>query len=108
LEETLIKENAGVKQYERIGADRSFTLTAIMMIKTTGETSTHYDFTQLRAAADAGTVLDFSYGWHATGKPIITGDVIITDYSEETGPDGLPQLQCSCKVIGTPTYGTHA
>lgn len=100
IEETLIKADAGVKQLEVIGTDEQFTVDMLQMIKASGEAATHYDFVDLRKACRAGTQLPFSYGWHAAGKPICTGTVMIMKYNEKNGSSGIGTASVTVKVIG--------
>ena len=108
IEETLIKADAGVKQLEVIGTDEQFTVDMLQMIKATGESATHYDFIDLRKACRAGTILDFSYGWHSSGKPICTGHVMIMKYNEKKGPSGIGTASVTVEVIGSVTDTTFS
>jgi hypothetical protein len=108
IEETLIKANLGVKQLEVIGTDEQFTVDMLQMIKATGESASHYDFVDLRKACRAGSTLPFSYGWHASGKPICTGNVMIMKYNEKNGASGIGTASVTVKVIGSVTDTTFS
>lgn len=107
LEETLIKDDAGQKQYEHTGYESELSISGLMRLNEEGET-TQMDAKELRAAAKAGTIIPFVYGGKDSGDDTEEGALIISDYSEDSNSSDIATYSVSCKVVGSLTAGTVA
>jgi len=108
FDEILTKANAGVKELDLADVNEEFGVSGLMNLKATGETETHVDVTDIRPYVRAGTQLAFSYGIHESGKPIVTGNLVITNWDESSNAKDNAVASISCKVVGTPTETTYS
>lgn len=107
IEESLIKEDSGNPQLEVIGYESEITIGGLMMIKEVGEAGTHVDYTDLRDSIIAKAPIAFVYGGTQTGDAIISGSLVITDYSESTNAKDVGGMTITCRVVpGTLVQGT--
>lgn len=107
LEETLIKDDLGIKQYEHTGYESELTISGLMRLNEDGE-STQMDASELRAAAKAGTQIAFIYGGKTAGDDTEEGTLVISDYSEDTNSSDIATYSVSCRVLGALTAGTQS
>lgn len=106
IEESLIKDDNGEKTLEVIDRNIEFTVTAQLHKKETGEVTTHLDYTDLRQAAHDGTSFAFIYGEEDSGSYIITGNAIISDFTETTNSKDVGQVSFTLRAYGTITFTT--
>jgi len=107
IKESLIKDDLGNSQSENFGYDADFTISGLMVVNT-DETLTYMDIVALRAATKAGTILPFVYGGFASGDAIETGNLIITDYKEDTDSENVGTYSVSAKLTGAMTSAVVA
>lgn len=107
FEEIFLKENAGTPSYDFIDYDTEFTFSGKCIEK---DSVSNEDFETLREAAAAGATVAFVYGRFIAGEKIVSGNCIITDWSEDAGSKKeLASWSGSAKAIkGTVTFGTHS
>ncbi len=98
-DESLIKEDNGLAQKEVNSHDEKINISGIVSINETGETSTHTDWADIRAAYRAGTSLAFVYGMFVSGKPEVTGNLRINSYSEKAGSTGYATYSIEGEII---------
>ena len=102
IKDSFIKDDLGQSQSETTGYDADFSISGICTeITIAGELLLYTDFTDLRVACKAGTLIPFVYGPLATGQPIETGTLIITDYKEDSDSENNATFSISCKLVGT-------
>jgi len=106
IEESLIKDDNGEKTLEVVDSNIEFTVTAKLHKKEAGEDTTHLDYTDLRQAAYNGTPFAFIYGEEESGDHIVTGNAIISDFSENTNAKDVGQLTFTMRTYGTITFTT--
>jgi hypothetical protein len=84
FEEILLKADQGVPNQELVDYDTDMSFSGKTYERDqVAEASTHEDFETLREAATIGAEVAFVYGIFTTGKKIVSGTGIITDYSED-------------------------
>lgn len=109
FEELSLKEDAGDIVEELTDFDTKLTASG-RTYAISSEGATHNDFNTLRLAAKAGTAVAFTYGRHATGKRIASGNAYIMDYTEDadsTKNSGKYTLQLEA-VKGSVTFGAFS
>jgi hypothetical protein len=98
-ETSLIKEDDGIEQKEIVGFEEKFSISGIICVNETGETSTHTDWAGLRTAYKAKTKVPFAYGMGVTGKPEITGNLLLLSISEKSGSTGHGTYSAECEIV---------
>lgn len=106
-EESLIKEDAGIPQKEKVGYDEKFSISGIVGINGTGDSTTHTDWVDIRAAYRAAAPVPFIYGMFETGKPEITGNLRINSYSEKAGSSGKATYSIEAEIIQDSSLTYH-
>lgn len=106
IKESLIKDDDGISQSEVIGYDSEFSVSGLMILNEGGESSNFEDVGTLRAAAMAGTLIPFVYGDKNSGGKTLIGNLLITDYKEDTDSENIGTYSISCKVSGVLTEST--
>ena len=109
FEEIYLKENEGDAVEEFVDYDTEMGVSAMTYEKETGEAVTHYDFTELRAAAGTGSVLSFVHGEMSAGEAIASGNCKITEYSETAGSTkNAASWSLKIKAVkGSVVFGTY-
>lgn len=108
IKESIIKDDVGNSQSENFGYDADFSISGLMAVNEAADEAGYLDITDLRAAAKAGTLLPFVYGGFAVGAATESGNLIITDYKEDTDSENVGTYSVSCKLSGAMTAGTVA
>lgn len=108
IKESLIKDDLGKSQSENFGYSAEFTISGLMCYNEAADEATYLDVTDLRAAAKAGTVLPFVYGGFTAGDAIESGNLIITDYKEDTDSENTGTYSVTAKLTGDMTSGTYS
>ena len=108
FDEVLTKASTGTKELDFKGVGEEFGVGGLMALKTTGEASTHIDVTDIRPYVRAGTQLAFSYGIHEADLPIVTGNLVITNWDESNDSENNAVASISCKIVGDVTETTYS
>lgn len=108
IKESLIKDDLGNSQSENFGYDADFTISGLMVVNETEDATTYIDIVALRTATKLGTILPFVYGGFASGDAIETGNLIITDYKEDTDSENVGTYSVSAKLTGAMTSSVVA
>jgi len=99
VETSLIKADAGVAQEEIVGFEDKFAISGIVCINEAGQELTEMDWTALRAAYRAKTLIPFVYGMGTAGKPEIAGNMRLMSWNEKSGSAGKATISCDAKII---------
>jgi hypothetical protein len=108
IKDSLIKDDFGKKQYENFGYEAEFGISGLMCINAQGDTANYNDITYLRQCAKEGTLISFVYGGFTAGDATESGNLIITDYKEDTDSENNGTYSVTCKLSGEMTSGTVA
>lgn len=100
IKTSLIKDDLGKSQNENFGYNSDFSISGLMTVNDVAEADTYIDIVALRTAAKLGTLLPFIYGGTAPGDATESGNLIITDYKEDTGSEDNGTYSVSCSVDG--------
>jgi predicted RNA-binding protein associated with RNAse of E/G family len=108
IKESLIKDDLGNSQSENFGYTADFVISGLMVINATGEETTYMDVVDLRTATKEGTITPFVYGGFAAGAATESGNLIITDYKEDTDSENVGTYSVSASLTGAMTSGTYS
>lgn len=110
FEEVLLKSYSGDAQEEFIDFDTEMSVTGLTYEKAAGETSTHYDYADLRAMASSGGTIAFVYGEMTAGEAIVSGNAKITEFGETEGSSkSAGNWTCKLKAVkGTVVFGNYS
>ena len=97
VKESLIKDDEGKTQRQVDGYKSTFTINGTCMVNASGET-TQLDISDLRAAVKAGEAIPFIYGGLTSGDATENGNMLITDYSEDSDSENFMTYALSCTV----------
>jgi hypothetical protein len=107
FEEIQLKEHNGSAVEELVDYDTDLTFSGKTYEKDGIES--YHDFETLREIAFAGTEIAFVYGRFSSGEKIVSGNGIITDFSEEAGSKDTGSFSGSIKATkGSVTFGTSS
>ena len=110
FEEVLLKASEGNAIEEFVDFDTEMGVTGLTYEKAVSEAATHYDYADLRAASSSGGTVAFVYGELTVGKPIVSGNAKIKEFSETEG-SSKNAGSWNCKVTavkGTVVFGNYA
>jgi len=108
IKESLIKDDLGSSQSENTGYTADFSISGLMAVNEAADEAGYLDIVDLRTAAKSGTILPFVYGGFAVGAATESGNLIITDYKEDTDSENVGTFSVTCSLSGTMTSGTVA
>lgn len=110
IEESLIKEDLGIPVKEIIGFEEKFSISGIVGVNETGETSTHTDYSGLITAYKAKAAVTFVETTGVVGAPEITGKMLIVGMSKKTGSNGKATYTADIEIIqdSSLVYGVTA
>lgn len=108
FEKILLKSQDGVPVDDFIDFDVEMSFSGKTIQCDTTESLTHEDFETIRQAASTGQVVTFVYGRTASGEKQVTGNAIITSYSEESGSEKkMGTFSGTLRAVrGTVQFGT--
>lgn len=85
FEEICLKADAGVPTDDFIDFDTDLKISGKAIEKDSGESSTHEDYEELRAALAAGAEIAFVYGRMSAGEKIVSGTLTLREWNEDAG-----------------------
>ncbi len=96
VKESKIKDDAGKTSRQVDGYQNTFTVNGTCMVNEAGDATTQMDIADLRAAVKAGTSIPFVYGGIVSGDATESGNMIISDYSEDSDSENFMTYALSC------------
>ena len=97
IQERLTKDDNGVSQARVTGHDITFRATGLVEINGQG-----LDRDWMLSASQAGNTLDFTY--LCDGGGTLSGDCVITNFSESSNASDDATWTLDFRVVGTPTF----
>lgn len=86
------------------------TVNTVLNVYPISDALNHSDWAAIRTAYRAKLLIPFVYGIFATGKPEISGNLLLLSYSEKTGSNGKATYSAGAKIVQDAylTYGATA
>lgn len=97
VQERLTKDDAGESQVVVLGRDITFRATGVVQINGQG-----LDRDWMLSASQSGNTLDFTY--LCDGGGTLSGDCVITNFSESSNASDDATWTMDFRVVGTPTF----
>lgn len=97
VQERLTKDDAGETQVVVLGRDITFRATGVVQINGQG-----LDRDWMLSASQSGNTLDFTY--LCDGGGTLSGDCVITNFSESSNASDDATWTMDFRVVGTPTF----
>ena len=110
FETVLLKEDEGNETEEFVDFDYEMNVSGLTYKKATGEASTHYDYSDLRAMSSSGGTVAFVYGEMTAGEAIVSGNAKISEFTEaENSSKQAGTWSCKLRAVkGTVVFGNYA
>jgi len=110
FETVLLKEDEGNETEEFVDFDYEMNVSGLTYKKATGEASTHYDYSDLRAMSSSGGTVAFVYGEMAAGEAIVSGNAKISEFNEaENSSKQAGTWSCKLRAVkGTVVFGNYS
>ncbi|HOI48334.1 MAG TPA: hypothetical protein PK167_03460 [Prolixibacteraceae bacterium] len=103
--ESIMKADAGIKQYDNDGSRASFSVTAFVMKKAVAEADV-MDIQDIRQACAQNSQAAFVYGGEAAGDYTVSGNAMFLSCAETSDSENYATVTIELEMIGDPVFGT--